>query len=109
MKSIVISFALVLLLGQPSYSGVFAPETYPSLDSPTLSNCNNTTPLYFGLIMSFDGQQFDGSGSIPGVKVALDRINSNCSLLPGYSLHYTLADSRVSTVASRLCALDHSA
>ena len=96
MKIVLISLALVLLLGQPSYSGVFVPETYPSLNSTTLANCNKTTPLYFGLIMSFDGQQFDGSGSIPGVRVALDRINNDCALLPGYSLHYTLADSGVS-------------
>lgn len=93
---------LVLFLGQPSYSGVFVPETYPrvSLNSSALTNCPNTTPLYFGLIMSFDGQQYDGSGAVSGVKVALDRINNDCTLLPGYSLHYTLADSRVSVHVS---------
>ena len=69
------------------------PYVYPSLDS---INCSGKTPLYFGLIQSFDAEQFDGSGAIAGVNVALDRINRNCSVLPGYSLHYTVADSKVS-------------
>ena len=63
---------------------------YPPLrDAPS-----GTSPLVFGLIMSFAGGNVDSSGSIPGVRVALDRINNN-SLLPGYSLHYSLSDSRV--------------
>ena len=70
------------------------PYVYPSLDS--IGCPGKTTPLYFGLIQSFDADQFDGSGAIAGVNVALDRINRNCSLLPGYSLHYTVADSKVS-------------
>ena len=48
----------------------------------------------FGLIMSFGGN-IDSSGAVPGVRVALDRINSDSSLLPGYSLHYALSDSQV--------------
>ena len=71
------------------------PYMYPSLDSN--NTCpNKTTPLYFGLIQSFSASQIDGSGTIAGINVALDEINSNCSLLPGYSLHYTVADSQVS-------------
>ena len=71
------------------------PYMYPSLDSN--NTClNKTTPLYFGLIQSFSTSQLDGSGTVAGVNVALDQINSNCSLLPGYSLHYTVADSQVS-------------
>ena len=45
--------------------------------------------------MSFGGN-IDSSGAVPGVRVALDRINNDTSLLPGYSLHYALSDSRVS-------------
>ena len=51
--------------------------------------------LVFGLIMSFGGN-IDSSGAVPGVRVALDRINNDSSLLPGYTLHYALSDSRVS-------------
>ena len=97
----------MLLLGQPSYSGIFVPETYPSLDSPTLANCNKTTPLYVGLITSFDASEADGSATVPGIKVALDRINNDCSLLPGYSIHYILADSGVSVFRCRLNILHH--
>ena len=44
--------------------------------------------------MSFGGN-IDSSGAIPGVRVALDRINNDSNLLPGYSLHYALSDSQV--------------
>ena len=52
--------------------------------------------LYFALMMSFGGD-FRSSGAIPGVQVALDQINSDPTLLPGYQLHYTLTDSQVCT------------
>ena len=59
-------------------------------------------PLFFGLIVSF-GETFNSSGVVPGVNVALDIINSNSSnLLPGYSLHYVLSDSKVSQFSSAL-------
>ncbi len=32
---------------------------------------------------------------VPGVQVALDQINSDPTMLPGYTLHYTLVDSKV--------------
>ena len=53
------------------------------------------TPLYFALIQSLGGpgSQLDGSGTLAGVKVALDRINNDSSLLQGYTLHYTFANS----------------
>ena len=56
------------------------------------------TPLYFSLIQSLGGplSLYDGSGSIAGVKVALDAINNDITLLPGYTLHYTFSDSKVS-------------
>ena len=67
-------------------------EVYPDPTDPQI--LRGRTPLYFALIQSLGGQ-FDGTGSVAGVKVALDRINSDMTLLPGYSLHYTLADSKV--------------
>jgi hypothetical protein len=65
-------------------------ETYPKVQES-----NVTTPLYFGLIMSFPGGEFDSSGAIAGVRVALDRINNDPTLLPNYTLHYTLTNSSV--------------
>ena len=38
---------------------------------------------------------YDGSGSVAGVKVALDKINNDTTILPGYTLHYTFTDSKV--------------
>ena len=55
----------------------------------------NKTPLYFALVLSFGGQYLS-SGSIPGVQVALDQINRDASILPGYELRYTLIESVVS-------------
>jgi gamma-aminobutyric acid type B receptor len=43
-------------------------------------------------MQSFGGT-YDGSGSIPGVELALDTINNDSSILPGYTLHYVLRDS----------------
>ena len=71
-------------------------HVYPP--DPTLTN--NRAPLYFGLMQSFGGD-YDGSGSLAGVHVALDLINSDASLLPGYRLHYTFMDSQVRKIRYR--------
>ena len=70
-------------------------ETYPPV-IPQQNDSQKTVPLYFGLIMSFPGGEFDSSGAIAGVKVALDRINSDPTVLANYTLHYTLTNSSVS-------------
>ena len=59
-----------------------------------LSSTANSTPLYFGLMLSLSGD-YQSSGALAGVQAALDEINSRDDLLPGYSLHYTLTDSKV--------------
>ena len=61
---------------------------------PPLNESQPLKPLVFGLIMSFGGS-FNSSAAIPGVRAALDRINRDTTLLPGYSLHYALSDSQV--------------
>ena len=70
-------------------------EVYPDPTDPEV--LQGRTPLHFALIMSLDGpfSVYNGSGTVPGVKVALDRINNDSSLLPGYTLHYTIEDSKV--------------
>ena len=55
---------------------------------------NESTTLYFGLMLSLSGDD-QSSGALAGVQAALDEINSRDDLLPGYSLHYTLTDSKV--------------
>ena len=55
---------------------------------------NQTCPLYVALMMSFGGD-YVSSGVIPGVQLALNQINNDSSMLPGYTLHYTLTDTQV--------------
>ena len=64
-------------------------EVYPA------SAAEGTSTLTFALMLSFGGD-YKSSGAIPGVKLALDQINDNPDILPGYTLQYTLTDSQVS-------------
>ena len=88
--TLVLAACLVQLsLGQAQFDGkVF--QVYPRPEDVS----NGTTPLYFALMQSFSGG-YRSSGGIPGLMVALDEINSNSTVLPGYSLHYTLSDNAV--------------
>ena len=67
-------------------------EVYPAINEGT--DNGNSVPLYFGLMLSLSGDD-QSSGALAGVQAALDEINSRDDLLPGYSLHYTLTDSKV--------------
>ena len=70
-------------------------QVYPGNDpSEEAAVAPPLTSLYFALMMSFGGD-FKTAGAIPGVQVALDQINGDTTLLPGYKLHYTLTDSQV--------------
>ena len=76
-------------------------EVYPPIDTAQnqlscIPSDNVTCPLYVAVTMSFGGEYLS-SGVIASIQYALDQINNDDSLLPGYSLHYTLTDSRVST------------
>ena len=61
---------------------------------PPVNETDGRTPLYFALVLSFGGS-YKSIGALPGIQIALDYINSGPSILPGYSLHYTLTDSQV--------------
>ena len=69
-------------------------DIYPDLIEYASYLDNHSVPLYFGLMLSLSGDD-QSSGALAGVQAALDEINSRDDLLPGYSLHYTLTDSKV--------------
>ena len=78
-------------------------DSYPKLADISLKN--KSIPLYFGLMLSLSGDD-ESSGALAGVQAALDEINSRDDLLPGYTLHYTLTDSKVkyrNIIAMYLC------
>ena len=62
---------------------------------PHVNDSDGRTPLYFSLIQSFSGQ-YISAYSLVGLQLALDLINNDSSLLPGYSLHYVFTDAPVS-------------
>lgn len=86
--------SLILLLSLQASSVCGYVHTYPHVESANETNNGSTIPIYFALIMSFGGA-FNSSGTLPGVQVALDLINTHPTLLSGYSLHYTATDSQV--------------
>ncbi len=90
-----ICVVLVIAVSTPSYArDSLYLQIYPD------QNVNyGTEHLYFGLMQSFGGG-YDGRANVLGVQVALDQINNDSSMLPGYTLHYTLSDSQVSWTIS---------
>lgn len=81
---------LLLLFSLLGHSASFQPFYPPGEES----DGDTRTSLSIALLMSFGGA-FNSSGSVPGVQVALDLINNDTSLLPGYKLGYQLMDSQV--------------
>ena len=84
---------LAILFASIGVAQSSARQVYP----PVNSRNNETESLYIALMMSFGGD-YTSSGAIPGVQVALDQINADPSILPGYTLHYTLRDSQVGDI-----------
>ena len=64
-------------------------QEYPPVDAG-----DGRVPLHFALVLSFGGE-YVSIGALPGVQIALNYINSEPSILPGYTLHYSLAYSEV--------------
>ena len=61
---------------------------------PPVNDSDDRTRLFYAVVLSFGGD-YTSIGALPGVQIALDYINSEPSILPGYTLHYTLMDSQV--------------
>ena len=64
---------------------------------PPLNGTDDRTPLFISVVLAFGGERVS-HGALPGVQIALDYINREPSILPGYSLHYTLTHSEVSEI-----------
>lgn len=62
---------------------------------PPVNETDERTPLYFGLMLST--VSYNSIRGLPAIQIALDYINNDPTILPGYSLHYTLTDSKVSS------------
>lgn len=93
VAGIILTFFLQLTYASPS-----TPWPYMQI-YPPVNESDARKPLYFALMLSFGGD-YTSIGALPGVQIALDYVNSNPSILPGYSLHYTLTDSRVNVYLS---------
>ena len=90
------SWRLCCLLVSVLQQCVVSSSQWPYLQTyPPVNESDGRMPLYFALVLSFGGN-YRSIGALPGVQIALDYINSQSSILPGYSLHYTLLDSQVS-------------
>ena len=61
---------------------------------PPVNESDDRTPLFYAVVLSFGGD-YTSIGALPGIQIALDYINTEPSILPGYTLHYTLMDSQV--------------
>lgn len=69
-----------------------------ALWDPAASQPHNLT---FMMIASFGQHGFNSSGALPAVNMALEDINSDPDILPGYNLMYDkVRDSMVSHVAT---------
>ncbi len=90
-----ICVVLVIAVSTPSY----ARDSLYLQIYPDQNVSYGTEHLYFGLMQPFGGG-IDGRLNVLGVQVALDQINTDPSMLPGYTLHFTLSDSQVSWTIS---------
>lgn len=86
MASLIVPFAVLPLLCTVAGFRVY----------PPVNTSDSRVPLYFGLIQGLNGSSgYQSPGAVAGVEVALDRINNDTNVLPGYSLHYVLANAEV--------------
>ena len=88
-----LSYLLLLTVAFEAYLSLASQWPYLQI-YPPVNETDGRMPLYFAVVLSFGGA-YRSIGALPGVQIALDYINSEPSILSGYSLHYTLADSQV--------------
>lgn len=83
-------------LCQFPYSG---DEVYPPHAATTEVNDDTTTPLYFGLVVGPGGSVAGtvNSSLVLAVRQSVDDVNAHPNLMEGYSLHYALTYSNVSS------------
>ena len=84
---IVISTNLMVLVGQAL--------EYPSMNKTNASApVNHKTPLYIGGYFTLGGN-WDGSGILPAVEMALDHVNDRNDILNEYELKMVWNDTQV--------------
>ena len=93
--------ALAALAALPPFCLTSELNIYPERDGVSAgSGDEDVTPLYVGLIQSYDptarDEQLGSVGTVVGTEIALDHINANESMLPGYRIHYNFINSQVS-------------
>ena len=99
---LVVAIVTGLYLRVNAFNESYYKQVYPGQGE----NANGTLPLYIAFLISFGGD-YTSSGAIPGVQVALDQINADPSILPGYTLHYTLSDTNVRRHSSCMCIIGY--
>ena len=74
------------------------------LSFATSSTSNETKPLFIGGFygVNVSSKGWSSEGVIPAVQMALDHVNSDPSILSGYTLHQHWRDSKVSLLACGL-------
>ena len=88
-------FTFLALVSAVPFSVCSSQQDYKEIYPPVnISTTDPSSHLFFALVQSFGGP-YNGSGNVPAIKVALDRINNSTDILPNHTLHYTLTDSQV--------------
>ena len=95
MKTFCVSAIAICIISLISL-GVKETSSISEVIYPQVNDSDGRTPLYFSLIQSFSSGPYISAYSMPGLQLALDLINNDSSLLPGYSLHYVFTDTPVS-------------
>ncbi len=81
---------------EPTSSEYYLPSTTASTATSDVQVTSDTRiPLYLSAYFTLGGA-WDGSGILPAVEMALDHINENADVLPGYELKMVWNDTRVS-------------
>ena len=99
----VLVFALAAVLPLGRFTLVSGVAIYPEEDDGgSGSGDERVTSLYVGLVQSYDptarDKQLGAVGTVVGTEIALDHINADERMLPGYRLHYNFVNSQVSFI-----------